>query len=286
MATVTGLTAARTLEIEANSVVSAAFDGSGHLILTKGDATTADVGPYSSASTTAKGIVELATSAETTTGTDATLAVTPAGLAVVTAALSGTDATKQPLDSDLTAIAAISPSNDDVIQRKAGAWTNRTMAQIKTDLALNYTDLTVAAGAIAQSKVTNLTTDLAALAPLASPTFTGTVTATRVIQTPVALTDASTIAVNAALGNQFTVTLGGNRTLGNPTNSTNGQMILFAIRQDGTGTRTLTLGTDYRLGTDITVVTLSTAINKTDYLGVRYNSTDSKWDVIAFTKGF
>lgn len=48
----------------------------------------------------------------------------------VTTALAG----KQPLDSDLTAIAAISPSNDDIIQRKAGAWTNRTVAQVKADL--------------------------------------------------------------------------------------------------------------------------------------------------------
>ena len=43
---------------------------------------------------------------------------------------------KQPLDSDLTAIAGLSPSNDDILQRKAGAWTNRTMAQVKTDLVL------------------------------------------------------------------------------------------------------------------------------------------------------
>lgn len=42
---------------------------------------------------------------------------------------------KQPLDSDLTAIAALSPSNDDIVQRKAGAWTNRTMAQLIADLA-------------------------------------------------------------------------------------------------------------------------------------------------------
>lgn len=42
----------------------------------------------------------------------------------------------QPLDSDLTAIAALSPSNDDIIQRKSGAWTNRTAAQFKTDLIL------------------------------------------------------------------------------------------------------------------------------------------------------
>jgi hypothetical protein len=40
----------------------------------------------------------------------------------------------QPIDSDLTAIAAIAPSNDDVIQRKAGAWINRTMAQLLVDI--------------------------------------------------------------------------------------------------------------------------------------------------------
>ena len=43
-------------------------------------------------------------------------------------------ATYQPLDSDLTAIAGLAPSNDDVVQRKAGAWTNRTMAQLLSDL--------------------------------------------------------------------------------------------------------------------------------------------------------
>lgn len=48
---------------------------------------------------------------------------------------------KQPIDSDLTAIAAISPSNDDIIQRKAGAWTNRTPSQFKTDLALDADDV-------------------------------------------------------------------------------------------------------------------------------------------------
>lgn len=40
----------------------------------------------------------------------------------------------QPLDSDLTAIAALVPTDDDIIQRKASAWTNRTMAQLAADL--------------------------------------------------------------------------------------------------------------------------------------------------------
>jgi hypothetical protein len=48
---------------------------------------------------------------------------------------------KQPLDGDLTAIAALTPTNDDVMQRKAGAWTNRTPAQLKTDLALAKGDV-------------------------------------------------------------------------------------------------------------------------------------------------
>jgi len=41
---------------------------------------------------------------------------------------------KQPIDADLTAIAALSPANDDVLQRKAGVWTHRTISQMATDL--------------------------------------------------------------------------------------------------------------------------------------------------------
>lgn len=45
MATVTGLTATRTLEIEDAIIVGASIDsGTGHLILTRNDATTVDAG--------------------------------------------------------------------------------------------------------------------------------------------------------------------------------------------------------------------------------------------------
>lgn len=84
MATVTGLTAARMLEIEAASVVDGDINGSGHLILTKHDGSTIDAGTaliaVPDASATAKGVVELATTAEVTAGTDTLRAVTPAGL--------------------------------------------------------------------------------------------------------------------------------------------------------------------------------------------------------------
>jgi hypothetical protein len=48
---------------------------------------------------------------------------------------------KQALDSDLTAIAALTPTDNDIIQRKSGAWTNRTVAQFKTDLSLVKADV-------------------------------------------------------------------------------------------------------------------------------------------------
>ena len=48
---------------------------------------------------------------------------------------------KQDLNSNLTAIAGLTPSNDDIIQRKAGSWTNRTVAQVKTDLSLTKADV-------------------------------------------------------------------------------------------------------------------------------------------------
>jgi hypothetical protein len=51
---------------------------------------------------------------------------------------------QQPLDSDLTAIAGLTAANDDVLQRKSGAWTNRTPAQLKTDLALTKSDVGLA----------------------------------------------------------------------------------------------------------------------------------------------
>jgi hypothetical protein len=50
-------------------------------------------------------------------------------------------ANKQPLDSDLTSIAGLSPTNDDVIQRKSGVWTNRSPSQLKTDLSLTKSDV-------------------------------------------------------------------------------------------------------------------------------------------------
>lgn len=83
MATVTGMTAEAMSAIRDGAIVGADFDSANHLILTKYDGTQIDAGVIGTATTTLQGVVELATSAETQTGTDATRAVTPAGLASI-----------------------------------------------------------------------------------------------------------------------------------------------------------------------------------------------------------
>jgi hypothetical protein len=244
------------------------------------------------ASATAQGIVELATDAETTTGTDTARATTPANVAAaITARVASSTAAgivELATDAETTTgtdtVRATTPAN------VAAAIT----ARAATTSAPGIVELATTGEATAESDATRAVTPagLADRAKLASPTFTGTVTTDKLVVggslvvSADTLTDAATIAVDAALGNVFTVTLGGNRTLGNPTNATNGQKILFRIRQDGTGTRTLALDTKYRLGTSITSTTLTTTAAKTDYLGVIYHSTDDKFDVIAFVKGF
>ena len=100
---------------------------------------------------------------------------------------------------------------------------------------------------------------------------------------PVSLTDSATIATDASLGTHFRVTLGGNRTLANPTNPTDGQRVLWEITQDSTGNRTLALDTAFDLGGQ--TLTLSAAAGKVDYIGAVYRGPASKWDVIAVPAG-
>jgi hypothetical protein len=82
------------------------------------------------------------------------------------------------------------------------------------------------------------------------------------------LTDAATIAVDFADSNNFTVTLGGNRTLGNPTNQVAGQSGSLFVVQDGTGSRTLAYSSDWEFagGTAPTLSTTANAVDRIDYI--------------------
>lgn len=106
------------------------------------------------------------------------------------------------------------------------------------------------------------------------------------IDTSVTLTDAATIATDASAGVYFRVTLGDNRTLGEPSNPTNGQTCTWEVIQDGTGSRTLAYNAIFAFGTDVPEPTLSTTASKRDFITARYNSTADKWYVLAVAKGY
>lgn len=106
-------------------------------------------------------------------------------------------------------------------------------------------------------------------------TFSGTMSATGNAYMAIdALTDASTIAVDMSVGNNFSVTLGGNRTLGNPTNLTAGQSGVIFITQDGTGSRTLAYSSYWDFPSQ-TAPTLTTTANAMDVLVYTVRSSTS-----------
>ncbi len=82
------------------------------------------------------------------------------------------------------------------------------------------------------------------------------------------LTDGSTVTPDMADSNNFTLTLGGNRTLANPSNLTAGQSGSIFLVQDGTGSRTLAYGNQYDFigGTAPTLSTAANAVDRIDYV--------------------
>jgi len=79
------------------------------------------------------------------------------------------------------------------------------------------------------------------------------------------LTDAASITSDFAVGNNFLVTIGGNRTLAAPSNAVAGQSGSIYIIQDGTGSRTLSYNTVFQF-VSATVPTLSTGAGDVDML--------------------
>ena len=79
------------------------------------------------------------------------------------------------------------------------------------------------------------------------------------------VTDATSIAIDFSKGNNFLVTIGGNRTLELPTNCTAGQTGQIHIIQDGTGSRTLAYNTAWQF-VSAAVPTLSTGASDVDIL--------------------
>ena len=83
-----------------------------------------------------------------------------------------------------------------------------------------------------------------------------------------ALSDGANISTDFALNNHFSVTLGGNRTLANPTNIVAGQSGSIFVTQDGTGSRTLSYSGYWKFpaATAPTLSTTAAAVDRIDYV--------------------
>ena len=181
------------------------------------------------------------------------------------------------VDADINASAAISGS-------KIVAGTTSVVGVVQLTDSTSSTSTTTAATPNAVKSAYDLAN---AALPKAGGTMTGTITfaagqtisgygAIDTAQTwtkgqraeVTALTDAATIAVDFADSNNFSVTLGGGRTLGNPTNQVAGQSGSIFVAQDGTGSRTLAYSSDWEFagGTAPTLSTAASAVDRIDYI--------------------
>jgi len=127
------------------------------------------------------------------------------------------------------------------------------------------------------------------LADTASPAMAAqdtTVESGAVAPAVVVLADAATIAVDASLGNDFRVTIAGNRTVGTPANPADGQKITFQVTQGAGAPFSLSWSSGYEFSAGLPQPTLSTAAGQTDLLGFIYNANKGKWLLVAFVSGF
>lgn len=90
---------------------------------------------------------------------------------------------------------------------------------------------------------------------------------------PTALTDGATVTPDFNTGFNFEWTIGGNRTLANPTNTKSGQSGTIKIVQDATGSRTISYGNNWRFpGGSATAGVLSTAASAIDLIAYTVGS--------------
>lgn len=177
------------------------------------------------------------------------------------------------LGDNLTAIKALTFADNSIIDLTgAGACAVISYATLLTNIGAVPTSRTVTAGT-GLTGGGDLSADRSFAVDIASAANFRANTADKILDTDgvwsaadaVALTDAATVAVDFSTGFNFTLTIGGNRTLGQPSNVKVGQSGMIQITQGGGGSHTLAYHADWYFagGTD---PTLSTGAGDLDLL--------------------
>ena len=217
---------------------------------------------------------------------DGTGFVTDSELATVSAALATSIGNS---NTNITTNASAITSINTVIGTVSGALA-ASIGNSNTNITTNtnaITSINTVIGTVSSALATSIGNHL----PLAGGTLTGIVSGTDLYVSAVAigvntllgknlhietaavadlvsLTDGTNVAVNFNSGQNFHLTLAGDRTLDNPTNCVAGQVGSIFIVQDGTGSRTLSYGSNWEFigGTAPTLTTDADAVDRLDYI--------------------
>ncbi len=143
-----------------------------------------------------------------------------------------------------------------------------------------------AATATTAAAATNTTQVATTAYAFAERTNTATLTNKRITPRVVSLTDAATVTPASDSTDLGVLTsLSQTTTIANPTGTpTDGQELTLRIKSSAA--RTLSFGGQYRGGNDIVLPATTTGASLTDYFKFRYNSADTKWDLIGKTTGY
>lgn len=122
----------------------------------------------------------------------------------------------------------------------------------------------------------------AAKANIASPTFTGLVTIPRAVSTPVPVTFAATLTIDASIGTRFKTTATADFTLAAPTNPVDGQQVTVVVLAQTT-TRNLTVAGTILLTTGLSA-TVAIVAGKKWIGGLIYDGDAAAWVLVASTQ--
>ena len=188
---------------------------------------------------------------------DKTTRQNSATITVKTASGSGTAITSgeiRQLVCDKVSVFTLTESTGVALLSASNTFTNTNTFASAVGFATSVSATEIFASAAAFNSIT------ASVGSMGKATFTK-----QVAGTPVTLTDAASIALNLTTGTNFVVSLGGNRTLENPSNAAVGQTGQIYVIQDGTGSRTLAFGDAYNFPNNSTPV-MSTSASSVDLL--------------------
>ena len=213
---------------------------------------------------------KLSVAGDTASGDDATIGYTSAEGLILTGQGSTNDVTiKNDADADVITIAT-GATNVDIVGDVTASTVNADGDTAAADnAAMGYTSAEglILTGQGSSTDVTIKNDADATVFSIATGTTTGTFAGTVLAKTDTDTSNTGNVVLDFTANQNFVLTLTGNVALDNPTTEQVGQAGVIVCIQDGTGSRTLSFGTDYETagGSGITLSTTASAVDVLPY---------------------